>query len=101
MLHYGDHRLRRRDRSKKIRLKHVATSGHIHPGHRIDESVAGVVDPQVDPPEVMQRRVDHPVNFLAMANVAGEGKRAFGSAYSSAGRFGTRGVAESSTPQVP
>src|SRR5450432_784756 len=70
LLHDWDHRLHAFDGPEKIGVEQLAEIGHLHAGDRIQQSVAGVVDPDIDVVEVMHGEADDAVDFFAMTYIA-------------------------------
>ena len=55
--------------------------------------MAGIVYPHIDPIEMMQCQAEHPVDFLAIAHIAGERQCAFGVTNPVAGGFCSASIA--------
>ena len=55
--------------------------------------MAGIVDPDINALEVMKGQREDTINFLRVANVAGEGYGAIGITNACTGGFGAGGVA--------
>ena len=80
------------NRAEEICFKHAAEGRHLHGCNFIGQAVARVVDPNVDAMKVMAGEADDAVDFLAIADVAGEGERAICFANARAGSFGASGI---------
>ena len=93
LLHYENRRLHGEDGPEEISVEHIAACGHIHVSDRVLQSVACVVDPEIDTFKVVQSEAEDAVNFLAVAHVAGECQGAIGVADSAPSGFGASSIA--------
>lgn len=76
------HRLNTFDRTEQIGLEHSPALFHRHGGYRIEHAVTGIVDPNVDPPEMAFGCAHQRIDLTAVADIAGNGCGAFESANS-------------------
>ncbi len=72
LLHHGQCGLHAGDRPEEISVEGFPAGVHVHVSDRVHESVAGVVDPDIDALKVMQGKTDDAVNLFAVADVARE-----------------------------
>ncbi len=78
---------------KKLVSNSSWQSSHLGLRNGIQQTVSGVIDPDVDALEVMQRKREHAVDFLGVADVAGQGDGAFGTTDPQASRLGASRIA--------
>ncbi len=97
--HDRDHRFHAFNRPEEICFESFSAVGHIHRGHTIQDSVAGVIHPNVDVLEMMQDQSDHAINFFAMANVASQGQRLINVPDARTGSFQPARITRSSSVQ--
>ena len=78
---------------KKLVSNSSWQAGHFHLCDGIHQSVAGVIDPDVDALEMMQGQAENAIDLLGVANIAGKRDGAFGKADALAGGLGPRRIA--------
>lgn len=76
------HRLNALDRTEQIGLEHSPALFHRHGGYRIEHSVTGIIDPNVDPPEMVFGCAHQCIDLTAVADIASNSCGAFESANS-------------------
>jgi hypothetical protein len=84
--------LHTRDRPEEIGIESLAAESHVHICDGIHQPVTGVVNPNVDAPEMVQGEADDAIDFLAVADVTGKRQGPFAMADAAAGRFSAPGV---------
>ena len=75
LLHDRQHRLHGFHRAEKVCFERLAHLRHVDARRPIQNSVAGIVNPDVDPQEMMHGQANDAVDFFAIAHVAGKRKR--------------------------
>jgi hypothetical protein len=80
LFHDRDDSLHCFDSPEEIRIEHLTAIGHAHIRNRVEQAVPGVVDPDIDSLKVMHNETDRSVNFLTMANIAGDRQGLIGAA---------------------
>src|SRR5437868_5895487 len=87
LAHDRDDGLHGCDAPKQVGFKHLSTLGELHGGNGIAQSIAGVVDPDVQAPEVMKEQTKGTIDLLTISHVTGEGQSSFGIAHAQTGGF--------------
>jgi hypothetical protein len=78
--------------AEEIGFEQFVAGLHVCFRYRIEQTVPGVVDPDIDSFEVVQSQSENAVNLLGVANVAGQRGGAVGIPDPKASGFGPRGV---------
>ena len=73
--------------AEEIGLEGLPAPRHIDIRDRIQDSVTGVVYPDIDALEMVQGQAHNPINLLAIAHIASESQRALAVADPPAGGF--------------
>ena len=77
---------------KRLVSKCFVAGCHIHASNGVEHAVAGVVDPDINPLEVMNGQADGAVDLFAMADVASQREGTVAVADAGAGGFGASGI---------
>jgi len=93
LTHDWDDGLHRGEGAEEVGVEQIAAGVHVGLGNGVEEAVAGVVDPDIDPLEVMQRERENTIDFFGVADVAGKGDGTIENADAGASRFGASGIA--------
>src|SRR5438094_10204159 len=70
LLHDGNDRQCGFDSAEEVGVECLATACHVQLRDRIQQPMAGVVYPNLDPVEMVQREAEHAIDFYAIAHIA-------------------------------
>src|ERR1700720_4827037 len=90
--HEGSDCLHRIHRAEKIGLEHLVAGRHVSLRDGIEQAVPGVVDPDINALEMMQRQAENTIDLLRVPDVAGKRDRAI-LTDAHAGSLGSCGIA--------
>ncbi len=81
------------DSPENVRIEDSSRLLHVHSLHRIHKTIAGIVDPHIDPPVSLGGKSNELFQLAPVAYIAGESRRSFEETNSLARRFGPSNVA--------
>src|SRR5579863_832497 len=93
LAHHWNYRLHARERAEEIRFEKIVAGVRVGLRNRVEKTMTGIVDPDIDTLEMMEGQREDAVDLLGMAHIARESNRPFGKADSCSGRLGSRGIA--------